>query len=103
MTRGAIDIMIEQPANEVVNEFAGAFEAELAELAATLVRLQLGHSDRSFAIVKSSKTLSFVAKLSPTLERRDDGRDYSELRVVAFGIGDGIPLTMVYTDRTEWL
>ncbi len=36
---------------------------------------------------------------SPTLERQDTRRDYGERR--AIGIADGIPLTVVYTDRTE--
>ncbi len=38
---------------------------------------------------------------SPTLEREDDRRDYGERRVVAMGIAEGIPLTVVYTDRVE--
>lgn len=37
---------------------------------------------------------------NPALERRDDRQDYGERRVVASGIADGIPLTVVYTDRT---
>jgi uncharacterized DUF497 family protein len=35
----------------------------------------------------------------PTLEREDTRRDYGERRVVAVGIAQGIPLTVVYTDR----
>lgn len=37
----------------------------------------------------------------PTLERLDDRQDYGELRIIALGIADGIPLTVVYTDRAE--
>lgn len=36
----------------------------------------------------------------PTLERDDTRRDYGERRIVAIGIADGIPLVVVYTDRT---
>jgi uncharacterized DUF497 family protein len=35
----------------------------------------------------------------PTLERRDTREDYGEVRLVAVGLADGIPLTVVYTDR----
>lgn len=37
----------------------------------------------------------------PTLEQLDDRQDYGELRIIALGIADGIPLTVVYTDRAE--
>ena len=37
----------------------------------------------------------------PTVERTDDRQDYGEKRVTALGIADGIPLTVVYTDRAE--
>ena len=37
----------------------------------------------------------------PTVERMDDRQDYGEQRVIALGIADGIPLTVVYTDRAE--
>ena len=37
----------------------------------------------------------------PTVERTDDRQDYGEKRVIALGIADGIPLTVVYTDRAE--
>ena len=37
----------------------------------------------------------------PTLERHDNRQDYGEMRIVALGIADGIPLTVVYTDRAE--
>lgn len=34
-----------------------------------------------------------------TLERVDSRRDYGERRVIALGMAQGIPLTVVYTDR----
>jgi uncharacterized DUF497 family protein len=37
----------------------------------------------------------------PTLERVDDREDYGETRVIAIGMADDIPLTVVYTDRVE--
>ena len=37
----------------------------------------------------------------PTLERPDDRQDYGEMRVIALGIADDIPLTVIYTDRAE--
>lgn len=38
---------------------------------------------------------------SPTLERIDTRQDYGEVRRIALGIADRIPLTVVYTDRAE--
>lgn len=35
----------------------------------------------------------------PTLERRDERREYGEERVIAVGEADGFLLTVVYTDR----
>lgn len=35
----------------------------------------------------------------PTLEREDTREDYGERRVIAVGLAQGIPLTVVYTDR----
>ena len=37
----------------------------------------------------------------PTLQRVDNRQDYGETRVIAIGMADGIPLTVVYTDRAE--
>jgi len=34
-----------------------------------------------------------------TLEKEDRKRDYGERRMVAVGRADGVPLTVVYTDR----
>jgi uncharacterized protein len=35
----------------------------------------------------------------PTLEKEDRRTDYGERRIIAIGLADGIPLTVVYTDR----
>ncbi|MGE3578375.1 MAG: BrnT family toxin [Vicinamibacterales bacterium] len=35
----------------------------------------------------------------PTVERVDSRRNYGEQRIVALGLAQGIPLTVVYTDR----
>lgn len=37
-----------------------------------------------------------------TQERTDVRKGYGELRVLAIGIADGIPLTVIYTDRSEY-
>lgn len=37
----------------------------------------------------------------PTLERIDTRQDYGEVRRIALGVADEIPLTIVYTDRAE--
>jgi uncharacterized protein len=37
----------------------------------------------------------------PTFERVDDRQDYGERRMIALGVADGIPLTVIYTDRAE--
>jgi uncharacterized DUF497 family protein len=39
--------------------------------------------------------------VGPTLERIDTRQDYGEVRRTALGMADGIPLTVVYTDRAE--
>lgn len=36
----------------------------------------------------------------PTLERADTREDYDEARIIAIGLAQGIPLTVVYTDST---
>ncbi len=35
----------------------------------------------------------------PTVERTDSRRNYGEHRIIALGLAQGIPLTVVYTDR----
>ena len=37
----------------------------------------------------------------PTLERVDDRFDYSEIRVYAIGVVNGIEITVIYTDVSE--
>ena len=56
--------MSDLEANKVVDQFAAEFEAVLAKQGATLLRLQYGHSDRSFLIVRPPGVPRFVAKLS---------------------------------------
>ena len=46
-------------------------------------------------------TFATLAFDGPTLERIDNRQDYGEVRVIALGRADGIPLTVVYTDRAE--
>ncbi len=58
-------------------------------------------SEINFAERGFDFTFATTAFDGPTLERPDDRQDYGELRVVALGIADGIPLTVVYTDRAE--
>ena len=36
---------------------------------------------------------------SATLEKEDDREDYGERRVIAVGLAQDVPLTVVYTDR----
>ena len=43
-------------------------------------------------------TLAFAG---PTLERIDSRQDYGEVRRIALGLADAIPLTIVFTDRAE--
>jgi uncharacterized protein len=57
---------------------------------------QLNLRDRDFDFAFA--TLIFDG---PTLERVDNRQDYGETRVIAIGVADGIPLTVVFTDRTE--
>lgn len=52
--------------------------------------------ERGFDFEFASQTFD-----SPTLERADTRRDYGERRVIALGKAQDIPLTVVYTDRTE--
>ena len=46
-------------------------------------------------------TFATLIFAGPTLERIDTRQDYGEVRRIALGIADGIPLTVVYTDRAE--
>ena len=42
-----------------------------------------------------------LAFAGPTLERIDSRQDYGEVRRIALGLADAIPLTIVFTDRAE--
>lgn len=57
-------------------------------------------SDRNLA--ERGFDLAFATLIfdGPTLERLDTREDYGEARLVAVGLADGVPLTVVYTDRT---
>jgi uncharacterized DUF497 family protein len=52
-------------------------------------------ADRGFDFDFASAIFS-----GPTLEREDTRHDYGEHRMVAIGIADGIPLVVVYADRS---
>ena len=58
-------------------------------------------SERNFA--ERGFDFAFAAAIfaGPTLERIDTRQDYGEVRRIALGVADGIPLTVVYTDRAE--
>jgi uncharacterized protein len=60
-----------------------------------------GKSERNFA--ERAFDFAFAASIfaGPTLERIDTRQDYGEVRRIALGLADGIPLTVVYTDRAE--
>jgi uncharacterized protein len=58
-------------------------------------------SDRNLADRGFDFGFAAVIFAGPTLERIDTRQDYGEVRRIALGIADGIPLTVVYTDRAE--
>jgi uncharacterized DUF497 family protein len=37
----------------------------------------------------------------PVIEKRDDRKDYGELRILALGEAEGIVLAVIYTDRED--
>ena len=55
-------------------------------------------SERNFA--ERGFDFAFAAA-GPTLERIDTRQDYGDVRRIALGVTDAIPLTVVYTDRAE--
>ena len=56
-------------------------------------------SDENF--VERGFDFAFAALVfaGPYVEYDDTRRDYGERRVIALGVADGIPLTVVFTDR----
>jgi uncharacterized DUF497 family protein len=56
-------------------------------------------SDANFRLRRFD--FAFAARIfdGPTIEREDARRRYGEVRIIAFGLVDGIQLTVVYTDR----
>ena len=58
-------------------------------------------SERNFTERGFDFAFAALIFAGPTLERIDTRQDYGEVRRVALGRADGIPLTVVYTDRAE--
>jgi uncharacterized DUF497 family protein len=60
-----------------------------------------GKSERN--LVERGFDFAFAALIfaGHTLERIDTRQDYGEIRRIAIGVADGIPLTVVFTDRVE--
>ena len=58
-------------------------------------------SERNFAERGFDFAFATLAFAGPTLERIDSRQDYGEVRRIALGLADGIPLTVVFTDRAE--
>jgi uncharacterized DUF497 family protein len=58
-------------------------------------------SERNLAERGFDFAFAASAFAGPTLERIDTRQDYGEVRRVALGVADEIPLTIVYTDRAE--
>jgi uncharacterized DUF497 family protein len=60
-----------------------------------------GKSERNLAERGFDFAFAAAVFAGPTLERIDTRQDYGEVRRIALGIADGIPLAVVYTDRAE--
>jgi uncharacterized protein len=60
-----------------------------------------GKSERNLAERGFDFAFAASAFAGPTLERIDTRQDYGEVRRIALGVADEIPLTIVYTDRAE--
>ena len=58
-------------------------------------------SERNLAERAFDFAFATLAFTGPTLERIDTRQDYGEVRRIALEMADGIPLTIVYTDRAE--
>jgi len=58
-------------------------------------------SERNLAERRFDFAFAAAIFTAPTLERTDTRQDYGEVRRIALGIADRIPLTVVYTDRAE--
>jgi len=58
-------------------------------------------SERNFVERGFDFAFATLAFAGPTLERIDTRQDYGEVRRVAIGMADAIPLTLVFTDRAE--
>jgi uncharacterized DUF497 family protein len=60
-----------------------------------------GKSERNFTERGFDFAFAALIFAGQTLERIDTRQDYGEIRRIAIGIADGIPLTVVFTDRVE--
>lgn len=58
-------------------------------------------STRNLALRGFDFEFASLVFASTYVEFDDTRRDYGERRVIAHGLADGIPLTVVYTDRVE--
>ena len=58
-------------------------------------------SERNLAERGFDFAFAALAFARPTLERIDTRQDYGEVRRIALGVAEGIPLTIVFTDRAE--
>ncbi|MEO7823061.1 MAG: BrnT family toxin [Gemmatimonadaceae bacterium] len=58
-------------------------------------------SERNFADRGFDFAFAAAIFAAPTLERIDTRQDYGEVRRIALGLADRIPLTVVFTDRVE--
>ena len=60
-----------------------------------------GKSERKLAERVFDFAFAAAIFAGPTLERIDTRQDHGEVRRIALGIADGIPLTVVHADRAE--
>jgi len=58
-------------------------------------------STRNFALRGFDFEFATLVFATTYVEFDDTRRDYGERRVIALGLADGIPLTVVYTDRVD--
>ena len=58
-------------------------------------------SERNLADREFDVAYATLICAGPTMERIDTRQDYGGVRRIALGIADGVPLTVVYTDRAE--
>lgn len=59
------------------------------------------NSERNLAERGFDFAFAALVFAGPTLERIDTRQDYGEVRRIALGLADRVPLTIVFTDRAE--